>query len=319
MNTQKPRISKIMAATGFSFFMMMSISSAKALQVSNKKPYRTKEFSITAPGQLKVQTSGGNIKVAGSKGSRVRVELYAAKNGKNLNPADTKLEQFNINIKKEGNSIIAVAKRKKASNWKFWKRHNISISFVVQVPRKMSASLNTSGGNIIVSGLSGTQRIRTSGGSLKLANLEGDIKARSSGGNINISGINGKLNARTSGGGISVQNTKGSLSVHTSGGNLNLKNIAGEVSASTSGGSIDAYLTQVNHSVQLRTSGGNIHIMIPKNIGLNLDLRGSYMQNTRLKNFSGTVKHNEVKGTINGGGPELSARTSGGTVHISYR
>jgi DUF4097 and DUF4098 domain-containing protein YvlB len=319
MNMQKLTISKIMAAAGFSFFVAIAACSAKASQISHKKPYRTKEFSMNAPGKLRIQTSGGAIKVAGSEGKRVRVDMYVKRNGKNLSPADTKLKQFNIQIKKDGQIIIAVAKRKKSSSWKFWKHHNMSISFVVHTPQKMSADLNTSGGHIIASGLSGTQHIKTSGGYLKLKNLKGTIQARTSGGAINLSNISGKLDARTSGGRINAQKLKGQLHLHTSGGNINLKNVAGSVSATTSGGSIEAGLVQVSHSVQLRTSGGNIHITIPKNMGLNLDLRGSYMQNTRLRNFSGTVKHNEVKGAVNGGGPELSARTSGGTVHISYR
>ena len=68
----------------------------------------------------------------------------------------------------------------------------------------------------------------------------------------------------------------------------------------------------------LKTSGGNVNITVPKGLGLNLDLHGSRVR-TQLENFSGSMKDDDVEGTINGGGPMLSARTSGGSVRVSFR
>lgn len=317
MFTNRPLPVALAAIAGLSFLMFWGINESRAIQPKNQKPYRVEKFSIKPPGQLKIRTSGGAIKVKGSQDNRVRVEMYVTKHGKNLNPADTKLKKFDIRITKSGNKITAAAKRKTSSRWKFWKHHNISISFVVYTPQKMNTDLKTSGGHIIASGLTGKQHIRTSGGNLKLHQLKGTIDARTSGGYIDIDNISGELHARTSGGRITAKNTKGLLDVHTSGGSIHLGDIAGTVKASTSGGSIDAQFAQVEHSVQLHTSGGNIHITVPKDIGLNLDLHGSSVR-TRLQNFSGDVKHNKIEGTLNGGGPEFTARTSGGNVHISY-
>jgi DUF4097 and DUF4098 domain-containing protein YvlB len=317
MFTKKSYQFVFIVLAGLSFFMFVGVNSSRAFQSNRQKPYRVKKFSIKSPGQLKVRTAGGAIKVVGSQSSGVQVEMYVTRNGKNLSPADTKLKQFDIRIAKSGNKITAVAKRKKRSSWKFWKHHNISISFVVYTPQEMSTDLKTSGGHIIASGLTGKQHIRTSGGYLKLHHLKGTIHARTSGGHIDIENIAGELHARTSGGRITAKNTSGLLNVHTSGGSIQLADIAGTVKASTSGGSIDAQFAEVSHSIQLHTSGGNIHITVPKNIGLNLDLHGSSVR-TQLRNFSGEVKHRKVEGTINGGGPKLTAETSGGNVHISY-
>src|SRR5699024_1794983 len=106
MSINKASISKKIIITATTFFMVIAAGSAKAFQV-NGKPYRSQEFSINTPGQLKVRTSGGAIKVTGSKGPRVRVEMYVSKHGKNLTPSDTQLKQFEIQIKKEGNTIVA--------------------------------------------------------------------------------------------------------------------------------------------------------------------------------------------------------------------
>ena len=316
MNAKKVSVISGIAAVAI-IGLMIKTNLANARQTQSHKPYEVKEFSIHTPGKLNVQTSGGYITVKGSTGNKVRVEMYVTKNGKALMPSDTKLNHFNINIGQDGNKISAIAKRKAGSGWKFWNRNNISISFVVYTPRKMDADLHTSGGSIEATNLSGNQQIATSGGYLKLDSLKGTVKAETSGGSIHIRKVSGKLNAQTSGGSISAQNSKGELKVHTSGGSINLKDIAGSVDASTSGGSVIATLNDIRHATRLRTSGGNIEVTVPQNAGLKLDLHGNAVH-TQLKNFSGTVKRNNVDGTINGGGPLLSARTSGGSVHISY-
>ncbi|MDZ7680907.1 MAG: DUF4097 family beta strand repeat-containing protein [Fodinibius sp.] len=145
--------------------------------------------------------------------------------------------------------------------------------------------------------------------------LKGTIEAQTSGGHIDAASIEGDLYARTSGGHIEVKDSEGSIRVKTSGGHIDLANISGTVEASTSGGGISADLNAIGRFVDLRTSGGNIEIRVPENLGLNLNLKGSYVS-TNLENFSGEVDHNEVNGKLNGGGSKNSAHTSGGTVSL---
>lgn len=319
MTARKTFITKMVIAFGISLMLMLwAISTANAMQASGDDPYRTEEFSVSTPGELEVRTSGGHITVEGSNSDQVRVEMYVYKNGNNLLPSDTDLEEFEIDIRQDGDRIIASAKRENSNSWKFWRNNNTSISFKVFTPRQMSTDLKTSGGHITTSGLAGNQQIATSGGHLNLSDLEGQVNARTSGGHIDLANVSGEIEARTSGGHISAQNSNGSLMVRTSGGHINLENIAGTVEASTSGGRISANITEMGEFARLRTSGGNVDITVPRNIGLNLDLHGSRVR-TQLENFSGSMEDDDIQGTLNGGGPELAARTSGGTVRLSFR
>lgn len=279
-------------------------------------PYRVEEFTIRTPGNLEVRTSGGHIEVDGSESNTVRVEMYVRQNGRELTPSDTDLDDFDIEIEQRGNTVTAIAKREGKNRW--FGNNNISISFVVYTPREMSTRLKTSGGHIRVTGLEGNQDIRTSGGHLDLKQLLGTIEARTSGGHIEVADIEGKLNARTSGGHIEAMNSSGSIQLGTSGGHIRLDKIRGTVEARTSGGSITANLENIDQSVSLRTSGGHVSVTVPRGMGLELDLRGSSVR-TELRNFSGEVERDEIVGTINGGGPKLTARTSGGWVRLNYR
>lgn len=320
MTARKTFITKMVIAFGISFVLMLwaiSSSTANAMQANGDDPYRTEEFSVDARGQLEVLTSGGHITVEGSNDNRVRVEMYVRKDGNNLSPADTDLDEFDIRIEQNGNSVLASAKRENSSSWKFWQNNNTSISFVVYTPREMNTDLKTSGGHIKTMGLTGNQKIATSGGHLELADLEGQIQARTSGGHIELENVSGDIEARTSGGHITAEHIKGTLMVRTSGGHINLEDIAGTIEASTSGGGISANITEMGEFARLRTSGGNVDITVPRNIGLNLDLHGSRVR-TQLENFSGSMEDDDIQGALNGGGPELTARTSGGTVRVTF-
>lgn len=318
MNARKLYITKIVFAFCISMlFMLWAISTAKAMQQEGDEPYRVEDFSVTPPGELQVKTSGGHITVKGSESNGVRVEMYVYKDGEALSPSDTGLDDYDITIDRSGNEVRAIAKRTNGSDWKFWKNNDLSVSFVVYTPHNMSTQLHTSGGHIKATGLNGEQTIKTSGGHLELANLKGTVNARTSGGHISLRDVTGNIHANTSGGHIEAYNTEGQLYVSTSGGHIDLENIAGTVEASTSGGSISAEIIKMGEFARLRTSGGSVNITVPANIGLDLDLHGSRVV-SQLENFSGSMEDDDIEGSVNGGGPLLSARTSGGAVRISF-
>jgi len=98
---------------------------------------------------------------------------------------------------------------------------------------------------------------------------------------------------------------------------MNLDNICGELDASTSGGSIKANILKLEGDLSLRTSGGSISTTLPGDLGLDLDLKGNNVV-VQLQNFTGETKRNSVVGSMNGGGHQVSMRTSGGTVRLNW-
>ena len=322
MTARNIYLSKVLIALTFSLIfslilMSTSFASANPESFDQDDPYRVEEFNVNTPGELQALTSGGHITIEGSNSNTVRVEMYVRKDGNNLTPSDIDLDKWEIDISQSGNSIKAIAKHKKNSGWSSWNNDRPSISFVILTPKEMRTDLKTSGGHIEAKNLEGDQTIATSGGHLNLANLKGKVEAKTSGGHINISNIEGDLDVRTSGGHITANTVSGTLQAKTSGGHVTLSDISGSVKAATSGGNIKAHLTSIDQWVDLKTSGGNVNITIPKNIGVDLQLKGTFVQGT-FNNFSGDMENNEIDGKLNGGGPKVSARTSGGAVLLSF-
>ena len=281
------------------------------------RAYRIETFSTGNSPSVSISTAGGSISARGHADSEVRVEMYVRKRGKYLDPSDTDLSDYEITIDSNGDDVVAEARRNNSSRG-FWNSDdNVSISFVVYAPENASVSGRTSGGSVSARNLSNTVSLRTSGGSVSVADVSGEIDLRTSGGSVNIQDASGTISGRTSGGSINVENVSGVVDLRTSGGSINLEEISAKISARTSGGGIRGEFLTFEEDIDLQTSGGSIRIELPETDHFNVDLRGQRV-NTQLRNFTGEFEKNRVRGRIGEGGPLLTAKTSGGSVNVSY-
>lgn len=290
-------------------FVMAGLAEAQ----SNDRAYRVDSFITSDSPNVQISTSGGAVDITGHSENTVIVEMYVRRGSRYLSPEDTDLSDFDITIQKEGDSIIAEAIRKRSGI--FSGPRNISISFRVFAPQFAIVEGKTSGGSVSGAYLYNGIRLTTSGGSIRVRELEGNIQLSTSGGSIVAEKTSGILSARTSGGTITAKEIFGEADLRTSGGNIRLENISAKISARTSGGSIRGSFLTFMDDIQLSTSGGSIRIELPESEHYNLELRGNRVD-MELRNFSGEVHRNQIRGKIGHGGPLLAAKTSGGTVTV---
>ena len=335
--------------------LALLIAATTYAQRDNEKPYFTKDFSETSLKALKVKTSGGSISVRGDQNSGVTVEMYVrANNWKGDDISDDEIEdrlkQYDITIRREGSTVVAVAEPKDNGrmNWK----KGLSISFRVYTPRDFDTDLKTSGGSIRLASLRGQQDFTTSGGSIRVDDLEGAIRGRTSGGSIDavncsddvelitsggsikaekmvgtirlvtsggsirLADLNGIIKATTSGGGIRADGIEGALETSTSGGSIRMQNLAASVKARTSAGSIEADFERLGDFVSLSTSAGSVRVNMPLNKGMDLDLRGNRVS-IPLRNFDGRMEKDRVQGSLNGGGIPVKLSASSGSIYVN--
>jgi DUF4097 and DUF4098 domain-containing protein YvlB len=285
------------------------------------------------------------------------VEVYITSNNGLTSPSKEEIqkrlsEMYDLDVSVTNNKLVATAKPKeRITNWK----KALNISFKLYVPKSTANDLSTSGGNIKLSNLSGSQDFSTSGGNLDIDNVSGKIKGRTSGGNIdlanskedidietsggNIDAINceGNIRLSTSGGNLDFKDLKGTIRGTTSGGNVDGKNISGElftetsggnvdlkdllcsVEASTSGGKIFVDVKQFGKYVTLHNSGGNVELSLPRGKGIDLNLEGDKVKTGRLENFSGKIEEDEIEGKLNGGGVPVTVKAGSGRVSLALK
>lgn len=297
--------------------VMLLIFSLSAVFAQNEQDaYRVEVFNTNDQPDVDISTSGGFISVFGHDENEVKVVMYVRRGGNYLLPSDTDLSDYEIEIDQSGNRITASAQRKSGITG-FFRNNNISISFEVYAPANSVVEGRTSGGSLSIENIHNNVNMRTSGGSVTAKDLSGNIALRTSGGSISLENLNGTISARTSGGSLNIDRVFGTADLSTSGGAIRINNSGGKLSARTSGGAIRADLNEFSDDVELRTSGGNINITLPRTDHFNLELRG-FRVNTELRNFTGQSERNSITGRVGNGGPLLVARTSGGSVSLEY-
>ena len=178
----------------------------------------------------------------------------------------------------------------------------------------------TSGGDIEAEDVDGVVDAKTSGGTIKLDKASGSVHAATSGGSIRLDSVGGKVSAKTSGGTIRIGEAGAVVIATTSGGSIEVESAKGAVQARTSGGSVEVgFVGQPDGDSELRTSGGNVTVHLPD--GFKADLAASTFGGGVSSDFSEATPENSAGGgklnlALNGGGPEMVLKTSGGSVWI---
>jgi len=324
---------------------------------SEKEPFMTKSLTNETIRNIQARTSGGSISVSGVNPSEARIEVFVSPNNNKGELSKEQIQQrlsemYDLTISVASNKLTAIARSKeRMSDW----RKALNISFKVFVPKNVSTDLETSGGNVSLTNVSGTQNFSTSGGNLNVDNVSGKVDGRTSGGNIDLENskddielttsggnvdarncdgklrlsnsggsldlkdLKGEIRATTSGGSVAGRNVEGELITHTSGGSIHLSDLSCSLETSTSGGNIDVAMKDLGKYVKISNSGGNIDLELPKGKGMDLDLAGDRIKTDHFENFNGKIDDDQVNGKLNGGGVPVRVEAGSGRIHLTLK
>lgn len=303
--------------------LLAALTLLLALPAAGIETQIRRSFEVRAGGTLELDTDRGAIEIRTHDASTVDVVVTMDARTRDKSEAKEMFEDFDVSFHPSGGDLRIEGddRRQRSRGWFNFRgdSNSLRIRWTITVPTRYTVDLRTAGGSISVRDLNGDVDARTSGGSLKLGRIEGRVNARSSGGGITIEETGGRVDVSTSGGGISIARARGDVRAHTSGGSIRVDEVFGTIDAVTSGGSITASLSsQPTHDCRLSTSGGSVNVRLASSIALNLDARssGGRVSADVPVTVRGTMAKNRLQGAINGGGPELVLRTSGGGISI---
>lgn len=263
---------------------------AGTAQAAEKRVDRT--FTVSPGGTLTVDADGASVKVTGSDGNQVVVHML-------VKGSDDNLEKTLVDATQSGDSVTVLLKKKGKQGWTWWGNWNTDEEIEVTVPRQYAIDVKTGGGSVELRNTVGAAVLRTSGGSVAVANIVGSVEARTSGGTIHADSVRGDVDA------------------NTSGGDIKLLQVDGAIRGRTSGGSVRVGLVGANRGINVSTSGGGIELSLPKGTTGNLDARTSGGNvSSDIPVTSTEWGDSKLIGTINGGGAEIFAHTSGGSISL---
>lgn len=250
-----------------------------------------KTFPVQPNGSLIVDADGASVRVSGGDGNQVTVRMTARGSEENL-------ANVTLDATQNANEVTLVMKRRDKGNW-FNRSWNGDGYIEVTVPRQFGINVQTGGGSVDLKDTVGVASLRTSGGDVTAKNLSGNLEAK------------------TSGGGIRADSIRGDVEATTSGGDVRLMLVDGAIKARTSGGSVDCSLVGANRGISLSTSGGSIDLTLPRATTGDVEASTSGGSiKTELPVATTEIREGHLKGSMNGGGQPIEARTSGGSISL---
>ncbi|MFQ5570509.1 MAG: DUF4097 domain-containing protein [Rhodothermales bacterium] len=288
------------------------------------------------PGQALILDSDlGSVSVHGGSGNEVVLTVIKGANDMSERKAKELFERFDLDFDQSSRGVLIEGDYEGRRRGRHGNR--LHVEFEITVPTEFDvdvktgggsvtaeelrgeASLRTSGGSITALSIDGPLDVNTSGGSIKVEDIGGQARLHTSGGSITARNVDGWVDCNTSGGSITIDGADGNVKAHTSGGSIRLTEIHGTANAHTSGGSIKADLaTAPDGPMELETSGGSVTLYLTANTSVDIDARasGGRVRTDMPVEVEGEIKRDRLRGEINGGGPMIKLRSSGGGIRI---
>jgi DUF4097 and DUF4098 domain-containing protein YvlB len=263
--------------------------------------------SLAAVKNLRVKVDMGSVVVRGGQQQGISYVVHTRFGNSSEQEARRQFEQYKISAYVKGDTAWIVG------DWQGGRhpRHS-SAEFSVMVPREMAlVKLETEGGSVDATGVSGRVEAESGGGGMKLDDIGGGVSAETGGGSIEVGTVGGDIGLHTGGGSIEVRQANGKLVAETGGGSVEIQSCAQGAVIETGGSSIE--VRHCNGKVKVSTGGGSVDLS---------DIGGT----AEIDTGGGSIKLTSAKGHVRaetgGGGIELygvpsaRAETGAGTITV---
>jgi DUF4097 and DUF4098 domain-containing protein YvlB len=221
--------------------------------------------TLAAARNLRVKVDLGSVVVRGGGQQGITYDIHGHCNSHRRNG------EFKISAYVRGDTAWITGE------WEGGNARDFSGEFHINVPREIAmVRIETEGGNVDTTGISGRveansgggsihlddigggTRAETGGGSIDVGTIGGDISLHTGGGSIEVHHANGRLTAETGGGSIEIMSAAQGANIETGGGGIEVRQCQGKVKVSTGGGSVD--LGDIGGAAEIETGGGSIHL-----------------------------------------------------------
>jgi hypothetical protein len=184
--------------------IFVCILSACSPRVVITTPY---DLALGAATSLAVHTSGGDITVKPGPAGTLHVEA------ERVALTESQARALNVSVKLDGD--VARVDWTGTTDYQH-------LSFTVTAPAALPVDLNSGGGDVSTSDLTGAIAARTGGGNINIDNAKAPIDADTGGGNISVTHYSGAVKLVSGGGHIRLDGTlSGQSSLQTFGGSIN--------------------------------------------------------------------------------------------------
>jgi DUF4097 and DUF4098 domain-containing protein YvlB len=301
-------MTKRLAAVVFASLLVPALLHAKI------EGHFDRTLQVSGAVSLDVTTGSGDITVKTGSSNQVivhgtvhgNISFFNSDNAVHLVEANPPVEQNGSSIRL-GYNLPEDAK------------HHVSIDYQITVPADTSVQAHSGSGNIQVMGVRSDVQVHTGSGDIRVNDIAHGLQAHTGSGSIHAQNVASPFQAQTGSGDIEASLTgSGDVDAHTGSGSIRLTGINGGARARTGSGRIEAGGSNVGGGWELHSGSGSIRLALGSSSKFNLDAHtssGSIHSDVPIT-MQGSLTKNELKGTVNGGGPTVAVSTGSGDIDI---
>lgn len=274
---------------------------------------------------LKIDSFYGSVNVREVPGSK-SIDVVVVQTAPEETEAgmDRRLDTLDLNLgQATDGAVVLSAKFHRSVTWTWESWPPVAVVFEVAVPSRCDVEIRTGDGQIVLGSIAGRVDLASESGSIFTKEIDGSVKARSRSGAIAITACTGEIDVKTETANITVGRAGGRTVLASRGGYIEVQRAAGEVVVRGDGSDAQVgFVSPIREPADLSLSGGSLVMELESNAAGTLDLRASRLGRVNLRGNlpmevqSGGVGKSTLRSTVNGGGPRLLARTSGGNVWV---
>jgi hypothetical protein len=283
---------RVCAGVVFSGFLLGGVSLFAQGNPAWEKSYPVSGQPVLA---LEVSDSGMTVRSCGEcRAVHVRVEMQGAT-----------LSDYRLEESQSGTAIHFSLKEKSHIGFHIG-MHSQSVKVLVETPANVTLDGRSADGSLSVNGLHGAINLESSDGSLNVENVSGNLKLRTSDGSLRVRGGSGRLEAQSSDGSQDIAGAFESWQVASSDGSLKLELTEG---------------TKLRGPSTVESRDGSLTMQVPRDLAADFDMStrdGGLRSDLPLMSngYDSRSGGHSVHGTMNGGGPLVTVRSSDGNVRV---
>jgi hypothetical protein len=281
-----------------------------------------KSYTVTGRANVQVDARWGAVRVTSSPGSKVEFDVTYEKRDWATDPP--------IQSRQDGNVVALRALTEEHLdegnwwNWSWWgwggfSSHRLEIE--VRMPKDADLRVQTTNGAIDVSSVNGAVSIQTRNGRITAQRLSGIIDIGSTNGGVDLDTLKGELSVHTTNGRVIASRIDGKCDLATSNGGMQVEGRFESLDLSSTNGGVVARAepgSTMSANWSIRTTNGRVDLELPTDLKANLRVDTT---NGRIKldlpvTTQGYEERGRIRGTLNGGGPQMSVSTTNAGIHV---
>src|SRR3954447_21142778 len=209
-------------------------------------------LTVTAPIRLEVGNASGDVSITGSADGKVHVHGDVKSYGMGFGSPKDRLNEIVTNppVEQKGD-VIRIGKD-------LTRVRNISIAYVIEVPRQTEVSTMVASGSQMIRDVRGPVKAEAASGSINADHIERSAQLTTMSGSIDAKNIGEDIRASSASDSVRVSNIKGDVKISSLSGSTHVSSAGGRVDADTASGSV-----QVNgamRDVKARAASGSVDV-----------------------------------------------------------